>query len=121
MSAPRPVPGPALGAGVAYRRAAMTPPPTRAIARTAAVAKRSQRRFDPVSEAETGSNRRWLRFATAAVLAIALVGGGVIAARRYATPAPSAGPGTGLGADMGTLTVNTTPTGAEVVVDDQPR
>ena len=77
----------------------------------------SDRDPDSETEAETGSKRPWLRFAATAVLLIALVGGGVIAARRYATPAPSAGPG----ASMGTLTIDTTPTGAQVVVDDEPR
>jgi hypothetical protein len=72
---------------------------------------------DREPEAEAGSQRRWPRFAAAAVL-IALVGGGVIAARRYATSPPA---GAGPGAGMGTLTVNTTPTGAQVVVDGEPR
>ena len=73
---------------------------------------------NPEPEAEAGSQRRWPRVAAGAVLLIVLVVGGVIAARRYATSAPaSAGPGAG----MGTLTVNTTPTGAQVVVDGEPR
>ena len=61
---------------------------------------------EPEAEAEAGSQRRWPRLAAAAVLLVALVGGGVIAARRYATSAPAvAGPGAG----TGTLTINTDP------------
>ena len=77
---------------------------------------------DPELEAEAESPRRWPRFAAAAAVVIALLGGGVMAARWFATSAPvSAGAGTGVGAGMGTLTVNTTPTGAQVVVDGEPR
>jgi serine/threonine protein kinase len=84
----------------------------------------SAREPEPDSEpqAEAESPRRWPRFAAAAVLLIALVGGGVFAARRFATSAPAGvGADAGAGAGIGSLTVNTTPTGAQVVVDGEPR
>jgi hypothetical protein len=49
---------------------------------------------------------------------IALVGGGFMFTRRSSTSAPAAA---GPAAGTGTLTVNTTPTGAEVLVDGEPR
>jgi serine/threonine protein kinase len=51
----------------------------------------------------------------AAVVLVALAGGGIVAARRYAAA------GAGAAAGTGTLTVNSNPTGAQVVVDGESK
>ena len=79
------------------------------------------RRLDTRSRSRSrrrARRRNLRRYAVAAVVLIALVGGGFMFARRSSTSAPAAA---GPAAGTGTLTVNTTPTGAEVLVDGEPR
>ena len=74
-----------------------------------------ERQSEDHEEPEQDTGRRWSgrTIAIAAVVLIAIVGGGAFAARQYAATPASAG--------TGTLSLNTTPTGAQVVVDGQVR
>jgi hypothetical protein len=85
----------------------------------------SQELFEPMSilsippEAEEERQpgmfqRRWKRLSLAALLLVALAGGGMFAGQYFTSPTP-------IGASVGTLVVDSNPPGAQVVVDGQVR
>jgi hypothetical protein len=68
----------------------------------------------PLESSSTGGGRRWLRIAAVLVAVVAIGGGATYGARKYFSGAPAAPL-----AETGTLVVQSTPAGVQVVVDGE--